>query len=163
MGIFWNKNLFWNIFRLFCSWEQNSRNGNPSIPERKKRKNRLYLENWRPISLLNIDYKIAAKVMAGRLSKVLPKLINEDQTGYIQGRYIGQNIRLIQDIMKVTSLESIPGLAIFIDFKKAFDSLDWNFLNKTLQSFNFGPNIQKWVKTFYTDISSCVINNCSRY
>ena len=125
----------------------------------KKRKNRLYLENWRPISLLNIDYKIAAKAIASRLSKVLPKIINDDQTGYIQGRYIGQNIRLIQDIMKVTSLENIPGLAIFIDFKKAFDSLDWNFLNKTLQSFNFGPYIQKWVKTFYTDISSCVVNN----
>ena len=125
----------------------------------KKRKNRLYLENWRPISLLNIDYKIAAKAIASRLSKVLPKIINDDQTGYIQGRYIGQNIRLIQDIMKVTSLENIPGLAIFIDFKKAFDSLDWNFLNKTLQSFNLGPYIQKWVKTFYTDISSCVVNN----
>ena len=49
------------------------------------------------------DYKIAAKAIASRLSKVLPKIINDDQTGYIQGRYIGQNIRLIQDIMKVTS------------------------------------------------------------
>ena len=61
----------------------------------------------------------------------------------VQGRYIGQNIRLITDIMKVTEPESIPGLAIFIDFKKAFDTVDWNFLFRTLQAFNFGPCIQK--------------------
>ena len=71
----------------------------------KKRKNRLYLENWRPISLLNIDYKIATKTIADGISKVLPKLIHEDQTGYVKGRYIGQNIRVVKDIMKVTSLD----------------------------------------------------------
>ena len=80
----------------------------------KKRKNKLYLENWRPISLLNIDYKIISKAIAS--SNVLPKLIHGDQTGYVKGRYIGQNIRLIQDIMKITSLENLPGMAIFIDF-----------------------------------------------
>ena len=123
----------------------------------KKRKNRLYLENWRPISLLNIDYKIATKTITDRISKVLLKLIHEDQTGYVKGRYIGQNIRLVKDITKVTSLDNIPGMAIFIDFKKAFDSVDWNFLAKVLETFNFGPQIRKWIKTFYTDISSCVV------
>ena len=117
------------------------------------------MENWRPISLLNIDYKIATKTIADRISKVLPKLIHEDQTGYVKGRYIGQNIMLVKDIMKVTSLDNIPGMAIFIDFKKAFDSVDWNFLAKVLEAFNFGPQIRKWIKTFYTDISSCVIND----
>ena len=88
---------------------------------RRNKKNRLYLENWRPLSLLNIDYKIATKTLAGRISKFLPKLINEDQTGHIKGHYIGQNIRLIDDVLKVTSLENLPGIAIFIDFKKAFE------------------------------------------
>ena len=63
------------------------------------------------------------------------------------------------DIIQVTELEDIPGMAIFIDFKKAFDTVDWNFLHKTLQVFNFGPSIQKWIKTFYTDCSSCFTNN----
>ena len=62
----------------------------------KNRKNRLYLENWRPISLLNIDYKIATKTIADRISKVLPKLIHEDQTGYVKDRYTGQNIGLVK-------------------------------------------------------------------
>ena len=122
-------------------------------------KNKLYLENWRPISLLNIDYKIVTKTIADRISKVLPKLIHEDQTGYVKGRNIGQNISLVKDIMKITALENIPGMSIFIDFKKAFDSVDWNFLTNVLEAFNFGPHIRKWIKTFYTDISSCVINN----
>ena len=61
--------------------------------------------------------------------------------------------------MKVTELENLPGLALFIDFKKAFDTVDWNFLHKTLQAFNFGPCTQKWIRTFYTDCSSCFMNN----
>ena len=84
----------------------------------KTRKDKSFLENWRLLSLLNVDYKITTKAIAHRISKVLPTIVKEDQTGYmyVQGRYIGHNIRLITDIMKVTELESIPGLAIFIDF-----------------------------------------------
>ena len=58
------------------------------------------LSNWRPISLLNIDYKILTKGLAKRTAKHLPKLINSDQTGFVKGRYIGQNIRLLSDIME---------------------------------------------------------------
>lgn len=61
--------------------------------------------------------------------------------------------------MNVTDLENLPGLALFIDFKKAFDTVDWNLLFKTLQFFNFDPRIQKWIRTFYKDCSSCFMNN----
>ena len=56
------------------------------------------IKNWRPITLLNCDYKIAAKALANRLKKVLPKLVNSDQTGFMKGRFIGENIRLIGTI-----------------------------------------------------------------
>ena len=57
-------------------------------------------------------------------------------------------------------LESIPGLAIFIDFRKACDcTVDWNFLFRVLEVFNFGPCIKKLIRTFYTDCSRCFINN----
>ena len=68
----------------------------------------------------NIDYKIATKTIADTISKVLQKLINEDQTGYVKDGYMGQNIRLVKDIMKVTSLDNISSMEIFIDFKTSF-------------------------------------------
>ena len=55
----------------------------------KKDKNLQHLKNWRPVSLLNNDYKIATKAIVHRMEKVLLKIINESQTGYVQGRYIG--------------------------------------------------------------------------
>ena len=64
----------------------------------KKFKDKTMLEDLRPISLLNVDYKIVTKAIAKRLEKVLPSIINPDQTGYVKGRYIGENVRLIQDI-----------------------------------------------------------------
>ena len=101
------------------------------------------LSNWRPISLLNIDYKILTKALAKRIEKYLPKLINSDQTGFVKGRYIGQNIRLLSDIMEYLDAKKTSGLLLFIDFEKAFHSLEWDFITKALNAFNFGPNVKK--------------------
>ena len=125
----------------------------------KKNKDRLYLQNWRPITLLNTDYKIIAKILANRLQKVLPYVINEDQTGYIKGRFIGQNIRIIDDVLYFAKSEKLPGIILTIDFEKAFDSINWKFILKSLNLFSFGPQFCKWVNIMYTDISSTVINN----
>ena len=125
----------------------------------KKNKDKTILDNLRPISLLNVDHKILTKVLAKRLEKVLPKLINADQTGYVKGRYIGENIRLIQDLMFYTYKENPPAMAIFLDFRKAFDTIEWHYLEKVLTHFSFGPNFLQWFKTLNADISSCVLNN----
>ncbi len=90
----------------------------------KKNKDRLFLKNWRPISLLNTDYKIIAKLLANRMKEVLPSIISEDQYGYLKGRYIGHNIRLLQDISFFTELKQLPCMLLAIDFEKAFDSLN---------------------------------------
>ena len=119
------------------------------------------LANWHPITLLNIDYKIASKVIAKRLEKVLMCLINPDQTGFIKGRYIGQNIRLINDILEQTKLRNIPGILLQLDFQKAFDTIAWEFIQKTISLFNFGGSIQCWISTFYVNTESAVLNNVS--
>jgi len=131
----------------------------------KKDKKRCDLKNWWPISLVNVDAKIASKVIAERMKRLLPDLINNNQSGYIPGRSIGENIRSILDIMDYTKATNLPGVLLFIDFEKAFDSLEWDFVNKCLQLFNFGPDFIKWVNIIYKDIQSCVINNglCSNY
>ena len=87
----------------------------------------------------------------------LSAIINNTQTGYVEGRFIGENIRLISDILNFTADQDIEGIALFIDFEKAFDSLEYLF--KALDTFQFGPDFKTWVKTLYTNISSCIINN----
>ena len=66
---------------------------------------------------------------------------------------------MISDIMYFTKEANKKGIAIFLDFKKAFDSIEWCYMNATLNSFNYGPDILKWVNIFYNDVSSCVVNN----
>ena len=131
----------------------------------KKDQDRCDLKNWRPISLLNVDAKIASKVIAERLKRVLPNLIHENQSGYVPDRSICENIRSILDIMEYTKDNNKPGILFFIDFEKAFDSLEWDFLNKCLELFNFGPEFIRWVNIFYKNTQSCVINNglCCEY
>ena len=87
-----------------------------------------FVKNWRPVTLLNSDYKIAAKAIANRLQNLLPKLINSDQTGFLKGRFIGENIRLIDGLINHTAARNIPGLLMFLDFEKAFDSVEWSFI-----------------------------------
>ena len=72
------------------------------------------IKNWRPITLLNCDYKIAAKAIANRIKKVIPKLVNSDQTGFIKGRFIGENIRLINGVINFAVAKNIPGLLLFL-------------------------------------------------
>ena len=66
----------------------------------KKGKDRTFLENWRPISLVNVDTKIMSKVIASRIKNVLPSIIHHNQTGYVKDRYIGETIRSIFDTME---------------------------------------------------------------
>ena len=66
------------------------------------------------------------------MKKVLPKLINNDQTGFMKNRLIGENIRLIDSITNYTNTEQIEGLLPFIDFEKAFDNIEWSFIEKPL-------------------------------
>ena len=124
----------------------------------KEDKSRLYLDNWRPISLLNIDYKIASGVIAQRIKTHLPKLISTTQKGYMSGRYIGECTRQLLDIINNANEEKKTGLVLSLDFQKAFDSVDWKYIEKVLKYFNFGPSICNWIKTFYNNISSAVTN-----
>ena len=76
------------------------------LPCSQKQKNYMYesfLKNWRPITLLDCDYKIAAKAIVSRIRKVLPNIVNNDQTGFMKNRFIGENIMLINSIINYTN------------------------------------------------------------
>ena len=161
--------VFWNDIAEFFlkSINQGYRTGQLSVTQRrgiiklipKKDAEPYLIKNWRPISLLNCDYKIAAKAIANRFKHVLPNLIDSDQTGFLKGRFIGENIRLIDGIIKYAAAKNIPGLLLFLDFEKAFDTVEWPFLQKTLQHYNFGPSAMNWIRLFYHNTESCILNN----
>ena len=117
------------------------------------------LKHYRPISLLNSDYKIIAFVFAERLQKVLQSIIHSSQSGYIGGRYIGCNVRNLIDIYDICENENIPGALLTIDFEKAFDSIEYNFMYETLKKFNFGENFIKWISILYNEPIFRIKNN----
>ena len=125
----------------------------------KQNKDITTLDNWKPISLLNVDYKIAAKVIANRVKNIITEIIDHSQTGFIKGRYIGENIRLLFEIIDKVEEENKPGLIFFSDFEKAFDSVDHSYMINCLKHFNFGENFIKWIELFYSDAKGCVTNN----
>ena len=161
--------VFWNKLGVFVlrSLNYGYLTGELSVTQKKgiitcipkENKPKIYLKNWRPLTLLDTVYKLASGVIANRIKSVLDDIISRDQTGFIKGRSLVENIRVIYDIMKFTDEQQIPGLLLLIDFEKAFDSLSWNFLFKALQHLNFGESVRHWVKVFYNDISSAVIQS----
>ena len=161
--------IFWNDIKkyLIDSFEASYQEGKLStfqsqglitlIP--KKEKNPLYLKNWRPLTLLNVDYKILAKVIANRIKVCLDEIINRDQTGFMKNRYIGENIIKALSIIEYAEEENIPALLMFVDYEKAFDTVEWCFIEECLNFFNFSNKIISWFKILYKNISSRVINN----
>ena len=78
-------------------------------------------DGWRPISLLNCDYKIVAKAVATRMKWVLSAIINRDQTGFLKGRSIGENVRLLNSVISYAEQQNVPGMLLFIGgFRKDF-------------------------------------------
>jgi hypothetical protein len=118
-----------------------------------------YIKNWRPISLLNTDYKIIAKLLALRLQPLLPDIIHRDQTGFIKERYIGENIRVVDDVITFCRTYNTPGFLLLLDYEKAFDTVSWRFLNYALEQFGFGENFRNYIKVLYCNINSSVLNN----
>ena len=125
----------------------------------KRDKDKRYLSNWRPISLINVDVKIGSKAIAKRLENVLPSIIHYNQCAYVKGRTIFDAVRTVDDIMEFSERYNLEGRMICIDFNKAFDTVSRDFLFRTLSSFGFGPSFLQWIHIFYNNISSCVVNN----
>ena len=91
----------------------------------KEGKDKRYIGNWRPISLLNTDIKIASAAIANRVKSVLPFIISDTQKGFIKGRFIGENTRLLYDLMHYLEYHNMSALFLLVDFEKAFDFVDF--------------------------------------
>jgi len=117
------------------------------------------IRNYRPISLTNLDYRILSFVLSSRLQNVIGSIVSHDQNAYIKNRYMGYNIRLVNDIIDYCDSLHLGGVLFMTDFHKAFDSLEWTFIRESLNFFNFGPSFKKWVEILYTKPVGKIKNN----
>jgi len=95
-------------------------------------------KNWRPITCLNVDYILCARTLAARLLQVIHFVVHYDQTCGIPGRYIGENVSLLRDIVDLSSELQIPAAILSFNQEKAFDRVDWSLLFATLEEMGFG-------------------------
>ena len=120
-----------------------------------KKEDRLNLKYYRPISMLNVDVKIITKMLAIRLSKVLPTIINSFQA-CVPGRNIALNTHTLNDVIKYANSKNIQAAILFIDQEKAFDIVDHSFLIKALEHLNSGNSFVTWIKILMKNITSQV-------
>ena len=130
--------FFWNDLKIFWlnSINYGFLKGELSVTQKegvivclpKGDKCKKLLKNWRPISLLNVSYKIASGVIASRIKNVLPSIINVNQSGFMANRSTADCLRLIYDILYTSLKFKKPGILLLIDFEKAFDSVAWSFI-----------------------------------
>ena len=121
-----------------------------------KKGDRLDPRNWRPITLLNVDYKLASRTIIGWLLKVIHLLVAEDQTCGVPGHFIGENMALLRDVVTFPSSSRAPVAILFLDQEKVFDRVDWGFMRSTLVAMGFGLSFVAWVDLFYRRVQSSV-------
>ena len=148
---------FWNEIKehFVNSWKVGVKKKILSVSQRqaiiklmeKKDRDKRYIKNWRPISLLNFDYKIFSKALAKKLIDVIPNIISGEQTAYVKNRFIGESGRLTSDIIETTDIFNLSGYMVTMDIEKAFDSLDHTFLLKVLKKIGFGQNFIRCIET----------------
>ena len=125
----------------------------------KKNRNLKLLKNWRPLTMLSIDYKILAKTLATRLKQVLPYLISMDQTGFMEGRQITNTIRKTIDIIQYCEKHNQKGYILNLDYEKAFDRLELTAIIGSLKYFDIGTNFCNWVSILLSNFISSTTNN----
>lgn len=116
-------------------------------------------EKFRPIALCNVIYKIIYKVIANRLKSILPGIISQEQSGYVEGRQILDNILLAQEMIHSLQSKKEAGMLIQLDLSKAYDKVSWSYLEKVLDAFGFNKPWIKWVLSLVTSPSLSILVN----
>ncbi len=149
------------------AWDYSNKIGITSASQResiitlldKNGKDRTKIENLRPISLSNCDIKLCTKALALRTSKVINKLVDRNQSGYVPGRQVTDNIRLLEEIIDYANDRNEESFLITLDAQKAFDSVDHDYLLEILKVYKFPKEYINWIKILYTDLNASVLVN----
>jgi hypothetical protein len=124
-----------------------------------KQGDRVDITHWCPITLFNADYKIISKILAERIKKTLPNIIHSDQKGFVKGRNISEAIRLIQDIIDYSDSENLEGAIICLDQQKAFDRVEWDWIDACLDRFGFSFRFRQWIQMLFKHGENRILTN----
>ncbi|GBG63799.1 hypothetical protein CBR_g39580 [Chara braunii] len=127
-----------------------------------KKGDKTNIRNWRPISLLNVSYKILAKTLARRLAAILPGLVGADQGAFMKGRSISENIMVAIGALEVVGRERRQVAVAMLDLEKAYDRVNWSFVLATLEHMGFGSLFRRWVTALYGSSKATVLVNGER-
>jgi exonuclease III len=152
---------------ILSSWNHSCKIGSTSNSQKysiitlleKKGKDKTMIENLRPISLSNCDIKICTKAIALRTNKILHKLINETQTGYVRNRQVNDNSRYLEELINHYNKEGKIAYLITLDASKAFDSIDHKYLINLLELYGFPKEYIHWISTLYSGLNAAVLVN----
>jgi hypothetical protein len=117
---------------------------------------RAKLNNWRPITLLGSIYKILAKTLASRLRTELNEIIRPNQTCFMEGRSILDNVFIVEEGLGRAEESNQDLVLLLLDFEKAFDRIEWGFLFKALEQLGFSQTWVHWVTSLYRKASSAI-------
>lgn len=119
------------------------------VPIPKPEKDKTKCESYRPIALLNVDLKIFKTILSNRLQKIISHYIHPDETGFIPGRTMSDNIRKTLNLIRHCKQQQIQSLLLALDFEKAFDSVEFLYLQRLLHHMGFGDNFKQAIAVMY--------------
>uniref|UniRef100_A0A803SLD7 Reverse transcriptase domain-containing protein n=1 Tax=Anolis carolinensis TaxID=28377 RepID=A0A803SLD7_ANOCA len=110
------------------------------------------VKNYRPISLLNVDYKIFTNILAGRMKEFLGNCIKEEQTGFLPNRLLKDNVRTVIDIVEYYETNNEKEMALLaVDAEKAFDNINWDFFKLLMREIDLGFQFINAIQAIYED------------
>lgn len=128
-----------------------------------KTRNPERVENFRPISLCSVLYKVIAKTLANRLKQVMNDIISLQQNAFIKGHLISDNILIAHEIFhhlkRNYSKKSL--MAVKVDMSKAYDQIEWNYLLAVMGNMGFNPSWIQWIKMCIQSVSFRILINGS--
>ena len=103
------------------------------------------IRNYRPITLLNVDYKIMAHALVARLKAVIDDIVSKEQLGFVPGREIHESTLFLKLLQAKMEEDDVEGLIIALDWEKAFDRVSWDYLHQATEALGFGPYMRGWM------------------